>query len=80
MGIERFRIYVGGKPVRLYRTSGAPACRFAPCEGIDEPYADEFATAADAERRATRWALSEYEIKPVQRDIGQPTVLTEIGF
>lgn len=74
-----YQIVINDQPQRLYIDSSTEKkCTVPAGTGLDGP--DEFTSAANAENKATRWGLIDYEIKPVLRDIGTPTNLREIGF
>lgn len=76
MIVQKFRIEVGGKPVRLYTNSNTKLR----CVEPDEQNYNAFGSQTDAEKKAVLWGLTGYVILPFQRDIGTPTKLAEIGI
>lgn len=74
-----YRIEIAGQPQRLYINSRTKEkCSVPAGTGLDGP--DEFSNKEIADQKAERWGLKGYELKPVTRDIGKPTNLSEIGF
>lgn len=76
MVVQKFRIEVGGYPVRLYTNSNTKLRCFEP----DEKGCNTFGSQGDAEKKAILWGLTDYSVLSFRRDIGTPTNLAEIGF
>lgn len=76
MIVDRFRILVGGQPVRLYVNSATKQKCFVP----DPKFCNEYPSDDAARKAADRYGVAEYVVEPFKRDIGTPTNLAEIGI
>lgn len=76
MIVQKYRIEIAGKPMRLYINSSTKLR----CAEPDEKMYNTFSSQGDAEKKAALWCLVGYVAAPFQRDIGTPTNLTAIGL
>lgn len=81
MIVQKYRIEINGKPMRLYVNSKTKLR----CAEPDEQMYNTFGNQQDATKKAALYelallALGDYTISPFQRDIGTPTNLIEIGL
>ena len=67
---------VNGQPLRFYLNSKTKVWQAT----ADDKDFNQYVSADDAQKFATRAGLDCFEIESYQRDVGTPTNLAEMGF